>query len=452
MKTTLTFILFLMSFGSFAQKETYELVTYTLPTGWKKEVKQNAYTSYTTTNSQKNSYCQIFIMLSTASKGGIEQDFESEWQNLIVKNYGVNESPNVTEPTSENGWTAKGGVANFKFNNGSSIAMLTTMSGYNKAISIVAVTNSQDYMAAIQQFLESVEMKKIASNIEVNQTNVITSVNSKYAFTTTTFDDGWIATVQEDWVEVTKGNVKVLIHYPREGTIFPADPEPLINAAWNILVAPRYSNIKNYKIAPSLMEYERGYFASANLTDNKTGIQVYVAFFRKGNSGWIEFVTPDKNTFINQFGLDINTINYNSDSKIWEPLAKMVGYNKFGIAAKDFPGKWSNNFASNTFYTNIYTGMSAGMSTYTSSENFEFTATTYKWALVAANSSGGNTNFANAKSTGTYKVLNSWQIYFSDIEKKPRTYNAYFSCIKGARILWLQDTGYGDYSSYGKVE
>jgi len=37
-----------------------------------------------------------------------------------------------------------------------------------------------------------------------------------------------------------------------------------------------HSNIKNYKIAPSLMEYERGYFASANLTDNKTGKQVYV--------------------------------------------------------------------------------------------------------------------------------------------------------------------------------
>jgi hypothetical protein len=35
---------------------------------------------------------------------------------------------------------------------------------------------------------------------------------------------------------------------------------------------------------------------------------------------------------------------------------------------------------------------------------------------------------------------------------KPRLYNAYFSCIKGARLLWLQDTGYGGYTSFGKVE
>jgi len=36
-----------------------------------------------------------------------------------------------------------------------------------------------------------------------------------------------------------------------------------------------------------------------------------------------------------------------------------------------------------------------------------------------------------------------WQLSFSDIEGKPRTYNVYFSCIKGARILWIGDTAYG---------
>jgi hypothetical protein len=57
-----------------------------------------------------------------------------------------------------------------------------------------------------------------------------------------------------------------------------------------------------------------------------------------------------------------------------------------------------------------------------------------------------------AKSSGTYKHMGDWQIWFPEIEKKARTYNAYFSCIKGGRILWLQDTGYGSYTAYGKVE
>jgi len=37
-----------------------------------------------------------------------------------------------------------------------------------------------------------------------------------YTFTTTNFDDGWTSTVQEDWVQVTKANIRVLIHYPNK--------------------------------------------------------------------------------------------------------------------------------------------------------------------------------------------------------------------------------------------
>ena len=273
-----------------------------------------------------------------------------------------------------------------------------------------------------------------------------------YTFTITNFNDGWTSEVKEDWVEVSKGTMKVLLHYPKEGTVFPADPEPLIYAAWNILVAPRYSNIKNYIIAPTIPDWQRAYFASATLTELSTGTEVYVAFFRKGDSGWMEFVAPDKQTFIDFFGIDINTITWNSDYEIYDPLAVMAGYNKFAIAASDLPGKWSSDFASNTYYTNIYTGWSEGMSTYTSNITFEFGAKKYNWSLVAANSTGGYTDVAQAKSSGTYSVKDNWQIYCSDIEGKPSTYNAYFSCIKGARLLWMQNSEYGSYDVFGRIE
>ena len=121
-----------------AQKQIYDLTTYTPPKAWKKEVKENSYTSYSIINKQKKTYCQIYIMLSTASKGGVKEDFESEWQTLVANQYGVTDTPQVTEPTTENGWQMKAGIALFTFNNGKSTAMLTTMSGYNKAVSIVA--------------------------------------------------------------------------------------------------------------------------------------------------------------------------------------------------------------------------------------------------------------------------------------------------------------------------
>jgi hypothetical protein len=36
----------------------------------------------------------------------------------------------------------------------------------------------------------------------------------------------------------------------------------------------------------------------------------------------------------------------------------------------------------------------------------------------------------------------NWQITCSDIEGKPRTYAAYFSCIKGFRLLWLDNRAF----------
>ena len=63
----------------------------------------------------------------------------------------------------------------------------------------------------------------------------------------------------------------------------------------------------------------------------------------------------------------------------------------------------------------------------------------------------GNLKADGAKSDGTVSVPNNWQIHFSDLEGKPKTYNAFFSCVKGARVLWLEDSTYATgYTGYGK--
>src|SRR5688500_20303367 len=100
----------------------------------------------------------------------------------------------------------------------------------------------------------------------------------------------------------------------------------------------------------------------------------------------------------------------------------------------------------------LLSGANAVMCTHSSAEIFEFSGSSYSWELKVASGFVGNIKFQGVKSNGKFSVPNNWQIHFSEIEKKARTYNAYFSCIKGARLLWLQDTGYGDYRSFGKVE
>ena len=122
----------------------------------------------------------------------------------------------------------------------------------------------------------------------------------------------------------------------------------------------------------------------------------------------------------------------------------MATYNKFAVAATDLKGKWTNNFTGLTQYVNANTGTSAGADTHASNESFEFAAgNTYKWSIGVASGFVGNIKFQSAKSNGKFSVPNNWQVNFSDIEGKQKTYNVQFTCIKGARILWIGDTGFG---------
>ncbi|MDN3655599.1 hypothetical protein QWZ08_08180 [Ferruginibacter paludis] len=444
-------------------KETFDATTYTAPKGWKKETKVNLVV-YTITNKKDTSWCQIGVYRSTESKGAIETDFNESWTELAARPYKIEEAPHGDSAVEADGWKIKSGAGKFIFNKAPAMVLLTTFTGYGKSIAIMAVTNKQRYTNDIAALLGSIELNKTvvektpadaasnAGTVTTTSTPGNTNANAGgYAFTTTNFDDGWVGTVQEDWVAVTKGNTKVLLHYPKEGTIFPADPEPLTNAAWNILVAPRYSNLKNYKTT-YIATFNRPYLGMGYATENKTGKEVFVLLFRQGE-GWIEFITPDKNTFIQQYKFDPETIKWDSNSDLMNPLANMKSYNKFAVATSDFKGKWTSDFTGIQQLYNVYTGDYAGMHMNQSNEEFVFgNAGTYNWKLLVVNGMAGNAKFTEVKSAGQLTVVHNWQIHCSKIESGPKTYNAFWSCIKGARILNLLDAqspGSGIYTKYG---
>jgi hypothetical protein len=139
--------------ASIAQKQTYGLATFVSPKGWKKEVKENTYTCFSITNKATNSYCQIFVMLNIKSKGSIGEDFEQEWKTLIATPYKIEVKPEATAPEKKGDLTMKSGIAPFAFNNGTSAALLTTITAYGQAVSVVSLTNSTDYQTAIEEFL-----------------------------------------------------------------------------------------------------------------------------------------------------------------------------------------------------------------------------------------------------------------------------------------------------------
>ena len=451
MKTILLLICFTsFSVISLAQvSETFDIATFNPPKGWKKQASQD---SIRFSTEDKADYCLITLFKSIPGTGNSRENFDITWQKVVKGMVNVSVAPQMQPASNTEDWKAEMGSAPFEKDGEKGVAVLVTISGYGKMVNVLVLTNTQAYEPTITAFLESVSLNKPVGQIYTapaknepaapSQAALPVAAANGYAFSTTNFDDGWTSTVQEDWVQVTKGNTKVLIHYPNKlADAYNSVVMDGLKNAWDVLVAPRYSTASNFEFKP-ITGWQVIEYAEANMVEKISGERVYVVLFKmnysSGAGRYLEFITPNKNAFEQEFGA------YHATTSGWEKMENMANYNKFGVAAADLKGKWTNDFSGSLSYVNAYTGASAGTDTHASIENFTFgPGNAYKWDLGVASGAVGNIKFQGVKSSGRVSVPGIWQATFSSIEGKPRTYNAHFSCIKGARILWLDGKAFG---------
>jgi len=457
MKFTFFILLASIYVKMFAQKETFDVATYTSLKGWNKKSSGSA-VQFTKEDAAKGTYCMITLFKSLPGTSSSKENFDLTWTSVVKEMVTVSAAPEMQPAATENGWEAQSGYAPFEKEGTKGMVVLVTSSGFEKMISVIILTNTDVYEKDMMAFLESISLKKPASGkskinnpvtnpVETRQ-SVTTTKPGAFAFTSTNFDDGWTSTVQEDWVEVTKGTIKVLIHYPnKKADAYNSVLLDGLKNSWNILIAPRYSSASNMGFKSS-GSWESIEFAEADMVENITGKTVYVVLFKKnfssGAGKYIEFITPDKKTFEQEFGTYENASANFGTGPGWDKMANLANYNKFAVAAADLQGKWTNDFSGAIQYVNAYTGFDAGMDTHASNQNFQFgPGNVYKWDLSVASGAVGNIKFQSVKSSGKFSMSGNWKINFSDLEGKPRTYNARFSCVKGARILWLDDRAFG---------
>jgi hypothetical protein len=448
MKKILFAVLAISNTAVFAQSQSFDITTYTAPKGWTKQATESTI-QFSKEDAAKGTYCLIMLFKSMPSTPDAKANFDAAWQTVVKEAVAVSTPPEMQPPVTENGWEAQSGYAPFETEGNKGIALLVTSTGFEKMVNILILTNSDVYENEMTDFLASIDFKKqtpIANKPPVNPIKsppaITVAKKDGFSFTTTNFDDGWTSTVQEDWVEVVKANIRVLIHYPnKKADAYNSVLKEEDYTAWNTLVASRYSNLKGLEWK-SIQSWQSITFMEGDATENATGKFVHIVFFKKhystGKGQYLEFVTENKATYEKEFGA------YNKTELEWDKPANMQFRNKFAVDASDLKGKWTTNFTGMTQYVNANTGASAGADTHASNQSFEFgTGSTYKWSIGMASGFVGNIKFQSAKSNGKFSVPNNWQVNFSDIEGKPKTYPAQFSCIKGARILWLDDTGFG---------
>ncbi len=421
-----------------AQQESFDLASYIPPKGWKKEA-QPVMVTYSTTDKKNNTWCQIGILKSSASKGSIDLDFDSDWQELIATPYGSTQAPQVNAVQDADGWKIKGGGGSITVNQSAAIVLLTTITGFNLRISIVAMTNSQDYLKSIESFLGSLDLKKpaAADSDAGNKNNTVPTLpagnNGGYTFTTTSFDDGWVASVQPDWIQVVKGSTAAYLHfgiaYTDETRNLPE--EKRIAYFWNLLVSPRH-RVDHYTITPSEADYNRVYFADGDGIDISTGNPVHVALMLTAENGYakcLEIITPDKNSLTQQFP------NY-------DKMKLLYNYNKFAVGPTDVLGNWGNSSSAYGQYYYTATGNYAGMSGVSISDKFDFrSGNRYHYEYVGASGMVGSQQVHTEKKDGNYKISN-WEMVLTDNTGKTTEYFAQFEAVRGGRILHLQNKKY----------
>lgn len=443
-KASLLILFLFVGFTAFSQRETYDLVSYIIPSGWQKQQHANG-VQLSAGDEKKGTYTTIVILHSAPTSAAVQEDFANDWETLIKKTVTVSIAPAMLDPVEEDGWKILTGSAPYTDGNNKGVTMLMTGSGYGKKISIVLMSNTDAHQQAVESLFQSIDFVK--PPIQKQQTATLASVSTAgggYKFTSTNFDNGWSATEHAEGVMLTKGTIKVLLHYPDEVTekYYPY-PEDAIKVNWAHLVADRYSSVNNLKIyAQSGAVYRPAKMAEADLTDTTTGRTSYVVLFQRDASYWTEIIAPDRNAFLKEFNVQIASLELMSPNELFDPFSALSNLNRFAVASTDLTGKkWTGGSASNIAYVNIYTGGYAGGTVAGSNHEFNFLAGNQ----YTSTHNGGYGALGNVQ---TYKqqykgaiAVTDWSVTLTKrFEGKTEKFDAWFVASKQGRILMLKNT------------
>lgn len=453
MKIQSLIILFLiLYYSSASQQQSFDIINFSPIAGWKKEINNNAI-HFSKENKSDGSYCFVTVFKSAPATGTVNQNFDVTWKALAKDLVIIANEPEIQPATSDDGWETVSGHAAFENQGKKGVIMLITSSGYEKMVNILVLTNTGIYEQELSDFLNSISLTKPSetNDTATKENNSIHagthSGNSAFHFNSTNFDDGWVSEIKDNWVEVTKKGIRVLIHYPNQKTdIHHFNKLEGDNNAWNLLVAPRYSNLTNF-YERGIQDYQSITFFTANATEKQSGKKVYVVFFKKhydkGNGRYIEVIADNQDLFEKEFGnnyINRSSWDYLEQIKSWDKLANMQWRNKFAIAPSDLMGKWSSSTYASLSYYYVNSGSFAGATATSIADEFTFLpGNKYESDHAGASGVVGNQKFSRQVYKGN-SVISNWSITLTNrFQGATEKYDCYFEAIKGGRILLMTD-------------
>jgi len=405
-----------------ALADSFDLFEYTPPQGWKKDSQEGAV--ILSLQSQK-SFGAIVLYASLPAGKDLEQNFRGEWKRLVKEGLGISGEPNTDKGPPNGDYQNMVGAIAAKQDGVDYVVVLSTFSGNGRVASVLYITTDPEHLDLFDQFNSSLKLSKPKATQPPPAAG-----NRNIAAPTTRFDDGWVATVERDFVRVAKGDVLVLLYYtPSEMSNAPDSnmgEDVVIPYWWNRLVAPRYK-VDELKIFKNERPcYTCLYFGEGSATEVASGARKHVALYLLYDKVVfaIQAVAPDFATFHKVF-------------PNIEALGKMYGYNKFAVRASDLTGTWKEGFAGAAQYYNSVTGAYAGMNVVSSTNTFTFNRDgTYTSKHAGASGFVGSQQVYSVEYRGRVS-LKDWEISLSNRPNKTVVYEAYFQMTRAGPVLNL---------------
>ncbi len=431
-----------------AQTETFDVVTYHTPKGWKKETTDFA-VSFVKVNNMAGTWCRMVVYKSIASSGDAASDFDREWKAIVKPETYAGVVQPVPTSTNIDGWIQNVGQSKFRFDGKDGDMIFYTISGFGIETTIMVSMSSQEFFQEVSDFITTLSLRKPAP-APTSSPDPVTQVNatgnapvstpgitvtdapgiSGIQVSTTNFNDGWIAQPFADYVKVTKASITVLLHYAVSIDDEMRQANNMAEYFWNRMIAPRYraTSIRLFQNEP--YTYNKIYFAEGEAVELSTGQKRYVGLrvlVFNGVARCVEIVAPNAAELQKQF----------PDQ---DKIAAMTGYNKFMVSAGDIIGTWDESSSTAVQMYNTVTGNYAGMNMSASANSFSFgTDANYNSSHKGAFGMTGSTTFYDQKYNGKY-TLSGWEVTMTNRFKgKTDVYYLEYEAVRGGRVLHLTD-------------
>lgn len=256
----------------------------------------------------------------------------------------------------------------------------------------------------------------------------------EYTYSVTNWDDGWVSTIENDKVVVTKGAIRVHLYYPV------AHNDVSRNAGrdfyWDNYLTKEFRLLtKQYRDHGEMISSFQAPYIEGTAIDPKTNKQCFLAMYvtsSNGNMFPVVAVASDEPTLRKTFP--------NAENQYDSELPAMSRYNRFAVALADLVGTWEESSGAAANMYNVVTGAYAGMATASSAHSFTFNADgTYNSKHSGAHGMVGSMTFFDQKYEGKLTVT-QWDITMTNRwQGKTEYWWAQFEVVRGGRVLHITD-------------